>query len=327
MVKFEDNNFQTEQNFRTDESLEGNQVAGAIAQASVGGPFHPQNFANSRENKLMKGNPIHQGIRSTIGPYKPGGSGSAFKSTGKLGIVLSSIASISPISGQVIPGGMVPLNQVQGLPLNDVKALKPAQQKPVKKKTNSNSNKRTPAKKVSTRADYVPKYRGDAKNGDDDDDDDDDEDDDDDDDEDLALFEKKSSIKNSMSPSMPNKSPIKSNIDSSISPNLSKPSNTIEFQKIGSNPSSTPSQGMMNLKMKPMESVEDALKSTPGKLKFEEIKKPASALTSQNLIKFEAIQVKGENVKRDKKKDDDGSSDLDDITISDQNYETQDQMF
>eukprot|EP00343_Euplotes_focardii_P006034 CAMPEP_0205810646 /NCGR_PEP_ID=MMETSP0205-20121125/14821_1 /ASSEMBLY_ACC=CAM_ASM_000278 /TAXON_ID=36767 /ORGANISM="Euplotes focardii, Strain TN1" /LENGTH=145 /DNA_ID=CAMNT_0053088975 /DNA_START=53 /DNA_END=490 /DNA_ORIENTATION=- len=145
-----------------------------------------------------------------------------------------------------------------------------------------------------------------------------------------------------MSPNQVSKSLNKSNIGSGVSPLINKPSSTFEFQQMTPSLSSTTSQNVLGLKMKPMKMVEQSISGTPINLKFEEIKLPNhSALSSRisdqgtnfnplgtpNILPFDNIKTTGENVKRDKTSDDGDSEGLSDITLSELDFETSDQMF
>ena len=210
-----------------------------------------------------------------------------------------------------------------------------------KAKTISASNKRTPAKKTTSKTDYIPnKYKGDGKE-DDDEGEDEEGDDEDEEDPDLALFldRKKSGI----SSNIQNKSQSKPIGSSSISPNMHKPGNTFDFKPVISGLGNTSAINTPNLmKMKSMKEVEKSIvQSTPSSIfKTEELKLPGaetlqnrlndkstfSPLTNTNLIKFDTILPKGENLKRDEKVEND-SENLDDISLSSQNFDTEDQLY
>jgi len=193
-----------------------------------------------------------------------------------------------------------------------------------KKKTKppKSTNKRTPAKKVSTRREYQhPKFKNDGKN-DDEEDDDDDEDDDEEEDPDLALFNNKNLTrkKSSLSPNMVSKGTPKPNNSSQLSSTAKK--TAFDLHPVSSNMPSTPSQSLVgSIKMMPMKEVEQSIHGTPANFKFEEIKLPGTStisnrlsentpqvsvqkLTRENLAQLEGIDANKSNLKRERKEKD-----------------------
>ncbi len=221
--------------------------------------------------------------------------------------------------------------------------LKPGLAASLKKKSKkeSTSNKRTPAKVSNPRPEYIPKaYKNDGQDDDDEGEDDEDEGDEEEEDPDLLLFMQK---EKSNAPGGTPKPAGATPSDNAAS--QEKAGGSIEFKPIGSAttpviPQSTPN----GLKLKSMNEVKSSIiGSTPSStFKAEEFKLPSADalqnkindgsngiqfnLTSSNLIKFDSIQAKNEGLKRAKKDNDDDDEDLDDISLSEQDFQTQDQL-
>lgn len=221
--------------------------------------------------------------------------------------------------------------------------VKPNQSLQKKKpKKESSSNKRNPAKLPFNRPEYAPKsFKNDGGGDDDDDDDEDDDGEDDEEDPDLQLFMTK---QKSGAPNSTAKSPTQPAGEIGASGSASKPTGAFEFKPMGASGSTPSAGGAGGLKLKSMKDVKSSINgSTPASsFKAEELKLPSTDMlqnklndpskaisfnlnNSASLIKFDKIEPKAENAKKEKK--DDGDEDLSDISLSEEEYETQDQLF
>jgi len=227
--------------------------------------------------------------------------------------------------------------EMPNINLNVKKSPKPKQESSEER----TSNKRNPVKKDITKMTLNSKFKNDGQN---DDDDDEDEDEDEEEDPDLALFRNQMQKKASsvMSPAPNKPSPIPGQLGSSMGKfnelNDSKPS-AFEHTRKASRVSS-PVQPAEGLKMKSMEEVKKslgALGSSGISIEFPsaaeigarlegDIPGTADALTKGNLDKLE-FESGTENVGMKRKKQKDTEEDLSEVSLSEQDIETQDTIF
>jgi len=313
--------------------LENNKIP-LLGQGNPG-EFPPGGAPGMNPKSTLEPSSTYLGdTRSKTGSsFMPNAMNSAFQKfpgTGDVNIGLNALAantpSISSLGGDNKDNKLVKPNQI-------------SQKKKLKKE--SNSNKRTPAKLPFNRPDYAPKSFKNDGGGDDDDDEDGEGEDDEEEDPDLKLF---MTQQKSGTPNASSKSPKQPAGESSAPKSALKPTGAFEFKPIGTS-SAIASQGNSSgLKLKSMKDVKSSINgSTPASsFKAEELKLPSTDmlqnklndpaksisfnLNNDNSIKFGKIEPKGQNVKREKKKDD-GDEDLSDISLTDEEFETQDQLF